>query len=170
MFIRSSTLVYKHYFGDSFSTNYLYFWKVINFRQGVTHVFNTTDGTVCTILSTSDALTCTCMWLCAISFAESTLPHAGNKFRCYEVKIEESEKPAVVRSRTQDTSGLSRQCSATEPQQPDNHQPSQSSMCTAQVALNAPVAHLAEALSMCRQNSIRGRPENSLHQERTHPE
>ena len=33
-------------------------------------------------------------------------------------------------SRTQDTSGLSRQCSATEPQQPDNHQPSQSSVCT----------------------------------------
>ena len=27
-------------------------------------------------------------------------------------------------------SGLSHQCSATEPQQPDNHQPSQSSICT----------------------------------------
>ena len=37
------------------------------------------------------------------------------------------KKPAVARSRTQDTSGLSRQCSATEPQQLDNHQPSQSS-------------------------------------------
>ena len=48
-----------------------------------------------------------------------------NEFRCYEVKIEESEKkPAAARSRTQDTSGLSRQCSATELQQPDNHQPS----------------------------------------------
>ena len=31
-----------------------------------------------------------------------------NEFRCYEAKIEESEKG------TQDTSGLSRQCSATE--------------------------------------------------------
>ena len=40
-------------------------------------------------------------------------------------------KPAVAGSQTQDTSGLSRQCSATEPQQPDNHQPSQSSICTA---------------------------------------
>ena len=63
-----------------------------------------------------------------------------NEFRCYEAKIEESEKAG---SRTQDTSGLSRQRSATEPQQPDNHQPSQSSICTAQVVLNASVAHLA---------------------------
>ena len=61
-------------------------------------------------------------------------------FRCYEAKIEESE------NQTQDTSGLSRQCSATEPQQPDNHQPSQSSICTAQVVLNASVAHLAATL------------------------
>ena len=66
-----------------------------------------------------------------------------NEFRCYEVKIEESEKPAAAGSRTQDTSGLSCQCSATEPQQPDNHQPSQSSICTAQVVLNASVTHLA---------------------------
>ena len=36
------------------------------------------------------------------------------------------KKPAVARSRTQDTSGLSLQCFATEPQQLDNHQPSQS--------------------------------------------
>ena len=44
-----------------------------------------------------------------------------NEFRCFDAKIEESEKkPAVAGSRTQDTSGLSRQCSATEPQQPDN--------------------------------------------------
>ena len=67
-----------------------------------------------------------------------------NEFRCYEAKIEESEKkPAVTGNRTQDTSGLSRQCSATEPQQPDDHQPSQSSMYTAQMVLNASVAHLA---------------------------
>ena len=53
------------------------------------------------------------------------------------------KKPAVARSRTQDTSGLSRQCSATEPRQPDDHQPSQSSICTAQVVLNASVANPA---------------------------
>ena len=53
------------------------------------------------------------------------------------------KNPAVAGSQTQDTSGLSRQCSATEPQQPDNHQFSQSSICTAQVVLNASVAHLA---------------------------
>ena len=55
-----------------------------------------------------------------------------DEFRCYmyEAKIEESEKPAVTRSRTQDTSGLSRQYSATEAQQPDNHQPPQSFIST----------------------------------------
>ena len=56
------------------------------------------------------------------------------------------KKPAVAGSRTQDTSGLSRKCSATEPQQPDNHQPSQSSICTAQVVLNASVAHLVHVV------------------------
>ena len=60
-----------------------------------------------------------------------------NEFRCYEAKIEESEKATVAGSRTQNTSGLSRQCSATEPQQLDDHQPSQSSMYTAQMVLNA---------------------------------
>ena len=47
---------------------------------------------------------------------------------------------------TQDTSWLSYHYSATEPQQPDDHQPSQSSMYTAQVVLiwkNVSVAHLA---------------------------
>ena len=47
------------------------------------------------------------------------------EFRCYEVKIEESEKrPAVTGSQTQDTSGLCHQCSATELWQLDNRQPS----------------------------------------------
>ena len=46
------------------------------------------------------------------------------EFRRYEVKIEESEKsPAATGGQTQDTSDLSRQCSATELWQPDNHQP-----------------------------------------------
>ena len=44
-------------------------------------------------------------------------------------KIEESEKLVVTGSQTQETS--SRQCSATEPWQPDNHQLSQSSIYTA---------------------------------------
>ena len=35
----------------------------------------------------------------------------------------------VAGSRTQVTSGLSHQCSVTEPRQPDSHQPSQSSIC-----------------------------------------
>ena len=60
------------------------------------------------------------------------------------------KKPAVAGSRTQDTSGLSRQCSATEPQQPDDHQPSQSSMYTAQMVLNASVTHLA---ATCRESN-----------------
>ena len=57
--------------------------------------------------------------------------------------MEECEKLAIKPMQSkQDTSGLSHQCSATELQQPDNHQPSQSSICTAQVVLNASVAHL----------------------------
>ena len=80
-----------------------------------------------------------------------------NEFRCYEVKIEVT-KPAVTGSRTQDTSGLSCQCSPTEPQQPDNYQPSQSSMYIAQVILNAPCSRTrgCHSLGMCRQNSVRG--------------
>ena len=33
-----------------------------------------------------------------------------------------------------------------------------------------PHLHTWQPLTMCRQNSVRGRPENSLHQERTHAE
>ena len=50
------------------------------------------------------------------------------------------KRPAATGSQTQDTSGLSCQCSATELQQPDNHQ---CSTYTAQVVLNASVAHPA---------------------------
>ena len=50
------------------------------------------------------------------------------KFRCYEAKIEKVKRPEVAGSWTQDTSGLSRQSSGTEPRQPDNHQPLQSSI------------------------------------------
>ena len=69
-----------------------------------------------------------------------------HELRCYEAKIEESEKAGSRWELNQDTSGLGSQCSATELRQPDNHQPSQSSICTAQVELN------------------------SLHQQRTHAE
>ena len=50
-------------------------------------------------------------------------------------------------SRTQDISGLSRQCSATELQQPDNHQPSQC-VCTVQVGLNASVCAVRTLLGV----------------------
>ena len=40
-----------------------------------------------------------------------------NEFGCYEAKIEESERSAAAMGRTQDTHGLSCQCSATEPPQ-----------------------------------------------------
>ena len=43
-----------------------------------------------------------------------------------EGKNDESEEAGSCQKSTQDTSGLSRQCSATEPQRPDNHQRSQS--------------------------------------------
>ena len=90
------------------------------------------------------------------------------EFRCYEVKIEESERPAVARSQLRDTtSGLSRQCSATQPQQLDNYQTLQSSICTAQVVLNASVTHLAATQYVL---SELCQLENSLHQEKTHAE
>ena len=58
-----------------------------------------------------------------------------NEFRGYEAKIEESKRLAVTRSWTEDTSGLSCQCSATDLRQPDNYQPSQSSICTAIISI-----------------------------------
>ncbi len=64
----------------------------------------------------------------------------------YEAKVEESEKPG---SRWESNPGHlwlepPVLCQwPTEPRQPDDHQPSQSCMCTAQVVLNASVAHLA---------------------------
>ena len=65
------------------------------------------------------------LYHCMLSASSLTLE--VNEFRCYEAKIEEVKGPAVAGSRIQDTSGFSRQCSATEPRQADNHQPSQSS-------------------------------------------
>ena len=45
--------------------------------------------------------------------------------RCYEAKIEESEKAGNRQESNPGHPGLSHQCCAIEPQQPDNHQPSQ---------------------------------------------
>ena len=71
--------------------------------------------------------------------------------------------------KTQDTSDLSHQCSATEPQQQDDHQFSQSLIYNAQVALNASVTHLA-ATQYVPSELRKGLTRNSLHQERTHAE
>ena len=69
------------------------------------------------------------------------------------------KRQAAAGNRTQDTWLV---------RQPDNHQPPQSSICTAQVGLKCLSCNTWQPLSMCRQNSVRGRPEKSLHQERTH--
>ena len=58
----------------------------------------------------------------------------------FEAKI---DKASSRRESNPRTPGLCSQCSATELRQPDNHQPSQSSIGTAQVVLNTSVAHLA---------------------------
>ena len=79
-----------------------------------------------------------CQFVCLLR--ASCLKLEIKKYRCHEATIEESEKgrqPLGVEPRTP---GLSHQCSATE-RQPENHQTSQSSICTAQVVLNASVAH-----------------------------
>ena len=54
------------------------------------------------------------------------------QFKFFERKV---KRPAV--ELRIDTSDLSGQCSATEQRQPDNHQTSQSSICTEQGVLNA---------------------------------
>ena len=65
------------------------------------------------------------------------------EFRCYEVKIEESERPAITGSWTQDTwlkqPVLCHWATCTTTRQP----PSQSRIYTAQVVMNAWVAHVA---------------------------
>ena len=69
------------------------------------------------------------------------------------------------------TLGLCSQCSATELRQLDNHAQAPTILymyCTGGTEM--PQSHTRQPLSMCRQNSIRGQPENSLHQERTHAE
>ena len=66
------------------------------------------------------------------------------EFRCFVAKIEESEKADSCQGLN--PGHLACVASALllhELRQPDNYQCSQSSICTAQVVLNAPVTHLA---------------------------
>ena len=63
------------------------------------------------------------------------------------------------------TPGLHSQCSATEIWQLENHQPSQSSICT-----ETPQAHTQQLLSMCCQNNVRSWMKNILDQEKMHTE
>ena len=69
--------------------------------------------------------------------------HLASQWNSGGKKQRKVKRPAVAGSQTQDTSGLSHQYSVTEARHTDNHQPSQSSICTAQVVLNASAAHLA---------------------------
>ena len=79
----------------------------------------------------------------------------------YEAKIKwKGQQLPGVEPRTP---GLCSQCSDTELRQLDNHQPSQPSICTAQVVLKC-LSSTPD--SMCCQNFVRGQPENSLHQDR----
>ena len=49
---------------------------------------------------------------------------AGSRQESNPGKWRKVKRPAVARSRTQDTSDLRRLCSAPEPRQPDDHHPS----------------------------------------------
>ena len=84
-----------------------------------------------------------------------------NEFRCYEAKIEEVKRPPGVEPRTPFASAL-----------PLSHD----SWTTTYPHITLyvlhrwfwmPQSHTWQPLSMCHQNSIRGRLVNSLHQERT---
>ena len=64
-------------------------------------------------------------------------------FRCSEAKIEEREKAGSCHELNPGHLWFEPPVLCHEAQQPDNHQPSQSSICTTQVVLNASVTHLA---------------------------
>ena len=92
-------------------------------------------------------------------------PHVGNK--CYEARIEVSEKAGSRQESNPARTPLAWAISAL----PLNHdswagQPPTLTILyvTVQVVLNASVAHLTATQYTCRQNSIRGWPESSLHQ------
>ena len=92
------------------------------------------------------------------------------KFRCYEAKIEESEKAG---SRRESNPGHLACAASALPLSYDNRtttSPHNPLYVPAQVGLKCLSCNTWQPLSMCRQNSVRGRPENSLHQERTHAE
>ena len=66
-----------------------------------------------------------------------------NEFIHYEAKIEESEKAGSRQESNSEHLWLELPVLTTEPRQPDNHQPSQTSLCTAQVVLIAAGSPLA---------------------------
>ena len=88
------------------------------------------------VLSVSAACRTNCdhMTSCRVQ----SFPWISTDFADPGLNYAESEKAG-----SQTTLALSRQCSATEPRQPGYHQPSQSSICTAQEVPNDPAAHLA---------------------------
>ena len=93
-----------------------------------------------------------------------------NEFRCYEAKIEESEKAGSRRESNPGHLWLEPPVlchwatTAGQPPTPTIL------LCILHRWYWMPQSHIRQPLSMCRQNSVRGRLENSLHQERTHPE
>ena len=70
------------------------------------------------------------------------LPHVGIKRNLDVMRL--GQLPGIKPR----TPGLYSQCSATELRQPDNHQPSQSSICTAQVGLKC-LRYTPGSLSVC---------------------
>ena len=95
---------------------------------------------------------------------------ALKEFLVFPRALYSSQGPAPGVKLTKDTCGLSHQCSATEPQQPDNHQPFTIlyMYCTGgtECLSRTPGSH-----SVCAVRTPLGVDrKNSLHQERTHAE
>ena len=93
------------------------------------------------------------------------------EFRCYEVKIEESEKAGSHRESKPEHLWLEPPvlCHwAMTTRQPPT--PTILYLYCTGAWYWLPQSHTWQLLSMCLQNSVRGWPENSLHQERTHAE
>ena len=112
----------------------------------------------------------TCMCACKYRYTcLELLPHVERKRCSWGINRGKwkGRQPPGIEPRTP---GLCSQCSVTALQQPrttTSH--SQSSIyCTGGTEM--PQSHTTQPFSTCCQNPIRGRPENSLHQERTHSE
>ena len=89
-----------------------------------------------------------------------------NEFRCYERKVKSRQSPGVE-PRTPlawAANALPLSHNSRTTTSPHN------SLCVLHRWYGMPQSHTWQPLSMCRQNSVRGQPENSLRQERTHAE